>query len=276
MGITDADPTDYRKLVMAVLEVISTDSLTIIGGQHIPGSRVLSLSIVLTADPNTGATTPSGADSITYVNGEHGPWTDAANVYVFSIWNLINAVNDAVSLDLGNNRYPNLYTNFSVLSNAINPNLPPEGITSGNWSNTTDSQSFYYGRIPSPYQTWAQALLAGQPVTLGGATGLPSGSAMETTYLCPMYRVKPTGPLLSSVFVGSATMILSVWGAWMFFTAFLAKKIMAPRVQCHCDECQRREAEEAREAANNQGGFFGRFMGRRAKPTPPTPDRDAE
>ncbi|KAG9079817.1 hypothetical protein FS749_008230 [Ceratobasidium sp. UAMH 11750] len=99
---------------------------------------------------------------------------------------------------------------------------------------------------------------------------------METPYLCPMYRVKPTGPLLSSVFVGSATMILSVWGAWMFFTAFLAKKIMAPRVQCHCDECQRREAEEAREAANNQGGFFGRFMGRRAKPAPPPPDRDAE
>ncbi|KAG8695182.1 hypothetical protein FRC08_007982 [Ceratobasidium sp. 394] len=264
-GIASADPSDYRRVVMTVLELLSTDSLTIVGGENIR-QPALSLSIVLSTDPNTGATTP-GEDSMVYLDGRHGRWKEEANIYVPSIWNLVNAVNDAVNLDLGSHGYGNLYRNATVFQQVIMPNLPPQGVSSGNWSATEDSQSFYYGKLPPQYQTWAQALLAGWPITVGAALKeSPGESSMQTTYLCPMYRVKPLGSLLSSVFVGSATMILSVWSAWMFLTTFLAKKIMAPRVQCHCVECQRREDEEVRrEMDHTKTGMFGKFgawMGR--------------
>ncbi|KAG8736419.1 hypothetical protein FRC10_009322 [Ceratobasidium sp. 414] len=265
MNITGAGPSDYRRIVMAVLEVLSTDSLTIIGGQHLP-QPVLSMSLVLAVNPDIAATVPV-ASTITYVNGVRGPLPDAANIYVPSMANLVNAVMDAVNLDLGSHKYQNIYRNATTFQQVIFPNPPPTGIPSSNWSATPDGQSFYYGRIKPPYQSWADMLLAGQPVTVGTLTGLPDDSLMVTSYLCPSYRVKPVGSLLSAVFVGSATMILSVWGAWMFFTAFLAKKIMAPRVQCNCAECQRREAEEARVAALPRTGLLARLgFGRRAKP----------
>jgi len=274
MNITSASPSDYRRIVMAVLEVLSTDSLTIIGGQHL-AQPVLSMSLVLGVNPDTAATDLL-TTTVTYVNGARGTLPAEANIYIPSFWNLVNAVMDAVNLDLGSHKYQNMYRNATVFHKVIMPNPPPTGIPSGNWSATPDSQSFYYGKITPPYQSWADMLLAGLPVTVGTVTGLPDESGMRTTYLCPSYRVKPTGSLLSSVFVGSATMILSVWGAWMFFTAFLAKKIMAPRVQCHCAGCQKREEEEARRAADPaRAGLFG-TMGfwRRARPAPPASGRD--
>ncbi|KAG8736421.1 hypothetical protein FRC10_009324 [Ceratobasidium sp. 414] len=211
-NITVANPSDYRRIVMAVLEVLSTDSLAIIGGQQL-SNRVLSLSVVLTTDPNTGGLVPNGENSTTYVNGDQGPWPAEANLYFDTIWNLVNAVNDAVNLDLGSNRYENLYRNTTVMQHVIRPNLPPAGIPSSNWSAVPDGRSFYYGSVTPPYRTWAEMLLAGQPVAVGALTGLPDESAMVTTYLCPAYRVKPIGPLLSSVFVGSATMITAAWQA---------------------------------------------------------------
>ncbi|KAG9078372.1 hypothetical protein FRC06_008399 [Ceratobasidium sp. 370] len=169
-NIPNLNPSDYRKIVLGAIDLISRDSVAILRGRRFQ-EPTLSLSIVLTVDHNTGSTWPTGEDSIAYANGETGPWTDEANIYVLSIWNLVNVVNDAVNLDLGSNRYPNLYTNTSVLSKAIAPNLSPQGISSSNWSSPGYSRSFIYGEIPPPYLTWAQALLAGQPVILGTATG---------------------------------------------------------------------------------------------------------
>ncbi|CAE6440775.1 unnamed protein product [Rhizoctonia solani] len=107
---------------------------------------------------------------------------------------------------------------------------------------------------------------------------------MAIGYLCPTYRVKPLSSLLVSVFVGSATMILSVWSAWMFFSAFLARRIMPPQVICHCDDCierRRIEAEEAKEREENPIrpgplASFMAFMGgsRRARPTPVPRDEE--
>ncbi|KAG9094297.1 hypothetical protein FRC06_010926 [Ceratobasidium sp. 370] len=250
-NITAADPSDYRRIVMAVLEVLSTDSLAIIGGQHL-SEPVLGMSLVLAVNPGTGSTEPV-ATTITYVNGTRGPLPTAANIYVPSIWNLVNAVMDAVNLDLGSHKYKNLYRNATVLQEVIQPNPPPRGISSNNWAATPDGQSFYYGRITPPYQTWAQMLLAGRPVAVGTLTGLPDESAMTTAYLCPTYRVKPRGSLLSSVFVGSATMILSVWGVWMLVTTFLAKKIRQPDVQCLCDKCVKRRTGLANPSTSHEG-----------------------
>ncbi|KAG8736078.1 hypothetical protein FRC10_009724 [Ceratobasidium sp. 414] len=261
VDITGGDPSNYRKVVMAVLNMLSTDFLAILGGQHLL-EPPLSMSLILAADRNM-TTTVSVASAVTYVNGTRGLLPDEANIYMDSMTNLVNAVMDAVNLDLGSQRYQNLYMNATTFQQAIVPNPPPAGIPSSNWAARPDSHSFYYGRIKPPYQTWAEMLLAGQPVTVGALTGLPDQSAMATTYLCPTYRAKPTGRLLASVFVGSATMITAVWGVWMLLTTFLAKCIMEPResvcvfrrvlpnqsrtfagVQCLCDLCKGIQARE--------------------------------
>ncbi|KAG8679526.1 hypothetical protein FRC08_016932, partial [Ceratobasidium sp. 394] len=245
MNITSSNPSDYRRVAMAVLEVLSTDSLTIIGGQHLP-EPVLSMSLVFTVNPNT-ANTELATSTITYVNGTRGPIPAVANIYVPSIWNVVNAAMDAVNLDLGRFKYENLYRNATVFRQVIMPNPPPSGIPSSQWADTPDGQSFYYGTITPPYQTWAQMLLAGRPVAVGTLTGLPDESVMVTTYLCPTYRAKPISSLLSSVFVGAATMISSVWWAWTLFTAFVAKKRVAPDVQCLCSMCNKKLAKKAEE-----------------------------
>ncbi|KAJ1299460.1 hypothetical protein OPQ81_009124 [Rhizoctonia solani] len=266
LNINNTNPSDYRKVVLGALQVISTDSISIMRKPHLPTPAV-SMRISWAVDPFTGEIGESEASTLTYVNGtQPDPYPeDAINIYGFSIYNLVTVAIDSVNLDLGNN-VPTIFQNASRLKTFISPNLPPDGINSTNWVNWT--QSFYYGTLPSPYQTWAQMLLDGKPVALpSNLTGRPRESVMATTYLCPAYRVKPTGALLASVFVGSATMTLSVWTAWMFFTTFLAKRIMAPRVICHCGDCEKRRAREAEEARIRaatpaSSGIFARFMER--------------
>ncbi|CAE6440134.1 unnamed protein product [Rhizoctonia solani] len=189
--------------------------------------------------------------SLTYANGTHPETFPAeAFVYVDSIYNLMNIAISAVNLDLVNKRTPNIFTNATFFREKVWPNLPPDGFNSTEWAEGT--RTFYYGNLNSGYQTWAQMLLDGKPVELGNPTGLPEQSAMVTTYLCPAYKVKPTNSLLSSVFVGSATMTLSVWGVWMLITTFVAKRISPPRVQCHCPVCEERKNVEAEEAEAKQ------------------------
>jgi hypothetical protein len=226
LNLVDANPSDYRKVVLAVLELISNDALTIMRGQHL-SNPVLSMSVYFYANPVSGAL-ELGTSTFAYVNGTLDAWPPEAGIYGATVTNLVSVVNDAVNLDLGSSGYHNIFRNASALSTNLFPNPSPEGIPPAKWAK--DSQSFYYGQIPSPYQTWAETLIkGGGPVALGNVTGLPQESAMVTTYLCPSYQVKPMSSLLTSVFVGSATMTLSVWGVWMLFTAFVAKRIAEPR-----------------------------------------------
>jgi len=236
--ITVLDPSDYRRVVMAVLDVLSTDCLTIISGQHLP-QPVLSLGLILSVNPDT-ASTDLETSTITYANGTQGPTPAAANIYTSSIWNLVNAAMDAVNLDLGSYKYQNIYRNATTFKQVIQPNPPPAGIPSSNWAATPDSRSFYYGKITPPYQTWAQMLLAGQPVAVGTLTGLPDESAIVTTYLCPTYRVKSRGSLVTSVFVASWSMIASAWGFWLFFTSFVVEWIWPAPTDCHDIKCNER------------------------------------
>ncbi|KAG8717435.1 hypothetical protein FRC09_014275 [Ceratobasidium sp. 395] len=230
LSLPDANPSDYRKLVLAVLEVISTDSLAIIGGPFL-SNPALSMSLFFNVNNKTDALSTS-TTTFTYLNGTKLLWPPEALIYGTSITNLAHVVNHAVNLDLGSQISPNIFRNAAILKDLVLPNLAPRDIRPDirpdSWINN-NSQSFYYDKIPSKYQTWAQALLDGRPVELGNPANLPNVSVMATTYLCPMYQVKPISALLSAVFVGSATMTLSVWGIWMFLTAFLAKRIMAPR-----------------------------------------------
>ncbi|KAG8686947.1 hypothetical protein FRC11_008083 [Ceratobasidium sp. 423] len=288
LNLNAANPFDYRKLVLAALSVIATDAVAIMRSQrqHL-SNPALNIRATFNVDLDTGYFYAAGT-AFTYVN-----WTqidgvpEEALIYADTLYNLVHVIIDAVNLDLGSYRSPNMFRNTSHLRAIIKPNRPPSGIASADWATGTQAP-YYYGNITSPFQTWAEMLLHGLPVKLGNPTGLPDISVMATTYLCPAYQIKPLGSLLSSVFVGSATMTLSVWSLWMFLTAFVAKKIEAPRVQCLCSYCVSRQVEEEEkrrleemkteeqgsniEASLAKAGMFARLVTfggivKRAKPT---------
>ncbi|CAE6471559.1 unnamed protein product [Rhizoctonia solani] len=281
--------SDYRKVVLATLEVLASDTVSIFR-KPLLAAQPQSIRVYWPVDSRTAMIDDaSQASTLTYSNGSQpDPFPEEAFLYIQPVYNLVYAAIDAVNLDLGNNR-SSIFNNASRLNEVIFPNRPPTslGINATGWA--LPGKTFYYGTIPPPYVTWAEALLNNTPVTTSELTGLHNRSVMSTTYLCPTYEVKPTSALLTSVFVGSATMTLSVWGAWMFFTAFLARKIMAPQVICHCDDCKARREREAirieearRRAANLQNaGIIGRLMAlmgveRRQRSPPSNPSRDVE
>ncbi|CAE6488934.1 unnamed protein product, partial [Rhizoctonia solani] len=225
------ETSDYRKSVLAVLEVISTDALAILHKPHLPvhplSMRAYFAGLNATAQLPDRITT----STLTYVNGTQPDAVPAeAFIYTNSIFNLVYVAVDAVNLDLGNPEPPNMFRNASRLREVVFDNLAPPTINSSDWAEG-GSRSLYYGRIVPPYRTWAEMLRNGQPtnITLGNPVGLPSESVMVTSYLCPIYRNKPLKSLLSSVFIGSATMISSTWSAWLLLVAFLAKGQLEPR-----------------------------------------------
>ncbi|KAG8727492.1 hypothetical protein FRC12_022462 [Ceratobasidium sp. 428] len=232
-AFVDQNSRDYRKSVFAVLDVISTDSLMIMGGQYLQ-SPVLTLSTHINSSYNFQST------SITYVNGTYQSSSEdsmgPAAIYRASIYNLVAAVANAVYLDIGGaGPLPsNIFRNQSAVNSTFSPNLAPVPFNPDLW--VRDTNSFYYGSVVEPYQTWAQMLRAGLPsnITLGNLTGLPEDSKMVTNYLCPSYQLKPMSSFLSSIFVGTATMYLSAWAVWAFVTAIVARQIMDPCVQCTC------------------------------------------
>ncbi|CAE6409098.1 unnamed protein product [Rhizoctonia solani] len=263
LSFNDSNHLDYRVALLAALQGISTDSLTIMHSPHL-SNPVGSIRIAFQVDATTGAW-ENTTSTLTYLNGSHvDEYPAEAKIYAPSIANLVTVVIDAVGFDLGSNMFPNVFRNTTYMSTAIGPNFAPEGINSTDWAG--GSRTFYYGALPPEYQTWADALRHGYPVAVGNLTGLPEeGSTIYTTYLCPSYQVKPTGSLLSSVFIGSATMFYSAWGAWMFITGVIARRITEPRVQCLCDECRKQREEERRKAEESPmnrpvSGMIARFM----------------
>lgn len=218
---------DYRQSVFGVLDVITSDSLAILRGEYLP-SPVLAVSA--SAHFSEGIQFQSA--SAVYVNGTvsrvvEGDSLGELEIYRETISNSIYAVHDAVQLDLGNATSDNIFIDSSALNRTFTSNLnpgPSPNNPPGSWD--TRFESFYYGSVPSPYRTWAEALLAGQPasIPLGNLTNLPVNSSMITNYLCPTYELKSVGSLITAVFLGTATMIMSVWPVWAFLTGIVAQK----------------------------------------------------
>ncbi|KAG8782473.1 hypothetical protein FRC12_020787 [Ceratobasidium sp. 428] len=241
----DVASRNYRKAVFAVLDLMSTDSLMIVAGQHLP-SPILSFSTSLNLTDNARTMTNT---YIAYLNGTVTPYYNTsmgpAEIYRDTVYNLVQAVVHAVHLDLGNSGPRNIFLDPSVVKDTFVPNLPPSGISPAQW--VRDSESFYFGSLIPPYQTWAEAILAGQPpnLTLGNPEGLPSDSRIVSNYLCPSYQPKPMGTFLASIFVGTATMYLSVWAVWCLAANFVAKRMRGPCPGCtfggtteHADHCK--------------------------------------
>ncbi|QRW21628.1 hypothetical protein RhiXN_06617 [Rhizoctonia solani] len=232
IDFVDEDSRDYRRVVFDVLDVISTDSLSILDGA-ITQWLSLSARASVSNELNFISTDMVGIGGNTSANGENK--MGEAEIYRDTISNLMRAVQHAVELDLGNPSSENIFTNSSAVNSTFSPNLPPKGIAPRDW---VGRNSFRYDRVEEPYFTFAQMLRAGVPANittaLGNLTGLPGNSTMVTNYLCPSYQPRPISSLLVNVFIGTATMFLSAWTAWMSVTAMLAKRIAGPCVTCTC------------------------------------------
>ncbi|EUC62657.1 transmembrane protein, putative [Rhizoctonia solani AG-3 Rhs1AP] len=222
------DAREYRRAVLAVLDVLATDADGIMAGNHLQ-RRILAFNIIVDVDDinltvgGTFTTYPDGSrETFDDGSGELG----AVELYRPSLLNLVRAIQYAVELDLGNPSLGNVFTNKSTVNDTFDSNLPPPSIGSRDW--VSDPQSFFYGSITPPYQTWAQMLRVGavENITLGKepVTGLPPTSTLATTYLCPSYQRKPLGSFLASVFVGTASMFLSAWATWIFMSSYWAKQ----------------------------------------------------
>ncbi|CAE6418058.1 hypothetical protein RSOLAG22IIIB_10294 [Rhizoctonia solani] len=261
------DKSNYRNTVLAVLNVISTDALTIFNKPLLP-VPLLSMRVYFQGITEAAAQLPDNSTvvTVTYVNGSQPDlFPTEVGIYTNSVFNLVFVAIDAVNLDLGNQKAPNMFRNASRLREVVYANKAPPGINASNWALGTPST--YYGRITPPYETWADMLRNNQPanISVGNPTGLPEESAMVTTYLCPIYQIKPLKSLFSSVFIGSAAMTSTVWTGWLILVALLAKGQMTPRAKCECDECKANEKAEAEREAQ---GLIERYLPccRRKKP----------
>ncbi|KAF8597940.1 hypothetical protein BDV93DRAFT_547657 [Ceratobasidium sp. AG-I] len=254
LDVSDTDSNNYRTLAFAVLEAISTDSLTIMRGNHL-SNPALSISSFYNISFDNGIinTTPV-SNSLMYANGTYASptWPAEATIYEVSIYNLVNVAVHTVNLDLGSAGPESIYRNREALNKTIGPNLAPVGTAPANWAQ--ESLSFYYGRIPRPYQTWAQAIRAGQTIELGNVTGIPDQSSKVTAYLCSSYQLKTPGSLAVSLLVGLWTMLQS--GRELFAILLIAYVKRFPRGCVHCDnpvpEPRSLPIEQEEEATNEK------------------------
>ncbi|KAB5595172.1 Transmembrane protein [Ceratobasidium theobromae] len=235
LDFIDRGSRDYRQSVFAVFDIMSTDSLGILQGEH-TDETIFAFTVGASFPTNDGIL--AEVTSVRYSNGTLKLYGNDSlgeiEIYRSTISNIMHAVEHAVELDLGYYSSYNIFINSSAVNSTFSPNLPPPSVNASMWSNRT---SFSYGRIVPPYRTWAEMLRAGMPqnITLGGLTGFPPNSKMSTNYLCPTYQLKQMGSFLTSIFVGTATMFLSVWAAWTFVSAILARYLKKPCFQCTCD-----------------------------------------
>ncbi|CAE6419506.1 unnamed protein product [Rhizoctonia solani] len=235
LSFVDGNSTDYHRLVFAVLDVISTDSMSILDGNR---HNWLSLSTHadLSSEKllfNTTTTVARNGTSSMFQDNDMGD----VEVYRPTIENLIWAVRDAIQLDLGNTGSDDIFTNASAINSTFSTNPPFKGFNSSNlaWVN---KNSFWYGDIQPPYLTFAEMLRAGVPTNitaaLGHLTGIPSNSTMITNYMCPSYQSRPMSSFLANVFIGTATMALSAWAGWKVATELVARQIQRPCAICSC------------------------------------------
>ncbi|CAE6438547.1 unnamed protein product, partial [Rhizoctonia solani] len=232
LDLVDGDSRDYRRLVFAIMDVMSTDSLSILDGSR---HNWLSLSTLAKVDVQE----PSFSTAILVAKNGTSHMLDNelgdAEVYRPTIVNLMRTVQHAVQLDLGNPGPANIFTNASAINSTFSANPPFAGFDLKRWVNRN---SFQYGKVEAPYLTFAEMLRAGFPTNitraLGDPTGLPAKSTIITSYMCPNYQARPKSSLVANVFIGTATMFLSAWAALRFVTAMIAKRIRGPCVTCTC------------------------------------------
>ncbi|EUC64088.1 transmembrane protein, putative [Rhizoctonia solani AG-3 Rhs1AP] len=232
LDLVDSESQDYRRLVFAVMDVMSTDSLSTLDGSRHSWLSLSTRALVHLQEPSFTTTILVAKNGTSRMLDNDNDLGDA-EVYRPTIVNLMRTVQHAVQLDLGNPGPDNIFTNPLALNNTFNANPPLAAFNARHW---VDRDSFQYGAVEAPHLTFAEMLRAGVPTNitaaLGNPTGLPANSTIIMDYMCPNYQARPMSSLLANVFIGTATMSLSAWAVLRFVTAMIAKRIRGP-----CEPC---------------------------------------
>ncbi|QRW13287.1 hypothetical protein RhiLY_12286 [Ceratobasidium sp. AG-Ba] len=158
-----------------------------------------------------------------------------------TIVNVLLAVRDAICLDIGNVSSTNIYTNKTAFNNLIqveplfdalllpkmwqlHPDVMLVSLTQCTW---------VWGCTRNVNVTWAQELTStNDPVNnivlpLDLPSPLPR-SVVKMVYICPQYRIKSWGSLMTAVFVGTFTMYLTVREAFTWIASKVKRKRKTP------------------------------------------------
>ncbi|KAG8731843.1 hypothetical protein FRC12_019530 [Ceratobasidium sp. 428] len=141
-----------------------------------------------------------------------------------SFLNMFTVLQDAYHVDLGNIKPYNTILNKDAFSTRIQP----EGTLSAAAQKISGFGICSTGIGCTYNSTWVEKLLASDSdLNVAIPTILPTGDApavMKVDYLCPQFRLKSPGSLITSVFIGTWTMYTALLGVFSFVGPILEKR----------------------------------------------------
>ncbi|KAG8744611.1 hypothetical protein FRC10_009836 [Ceratobasidium sp. 414] len=224
IGLLDAVSTDFAGAFW-YLRNVSTDvtpTLISTGGLFAcPGGQINATckpeEMKMTI-PGSAVTYPNGSDTIS-----NGIGTLLAPIER-SFLNLFTVLRDAYHIDLGNIRPDN-----TLLSkDAFSAHIQPDPTLAAAIHNIADFGSLCgWGIGCVQNSTWVDQLLVSNPnLSVTVPSILLSGNSpavVRVDYLCPEFRIKSPGSLVTSVFIGTWTMYAALFGAFGFVGPMLEK-----------------------------------------------------
>ncbi|QRV98707.1 hypothetical protein RhiJN_26726 [Ceratobasidium sp. AG-Ba] len=177
----------------------------------------------------------------TYEEGDWHFWGQYMMPMNVTITNLLVAIRDAIYLDIGNIAPSNIYANKTSFNDMIKVDeygvkLNQIMFEHGNWTklNADPISTWGWGNTSNVNITWAQAFTSTSGLTnnITLPIGLPANrtaSVIDIDYLCPQYKMKSWGNLLMSVFVGTFSMYVAIYGVFARLASTLDRKRKGPQ-----------------------------------------------
>ncbi|KAG8697627.1 hypothetical protein FRC08_006406 [Ceratobasidium sp. 394] len=163
---------------------------------------------------------------LTYPDGTYS-MSDGVGSYLApierSFLNIFTVLQDAYHIDLGNIKPDNTLLNKDAFSARIQPDPTLAALA----RNVTDFSLCGWGAGCIQGSTWVEQLLVSNPkLNITVPSILPTGNSpvvAKIDYLCPEFRIKRPGSLITSVFTGTWTMYAALFGAFGFIGPILEK-----------------------------------------------------
>ncbi|KIM38213.1 hypothetical protein M413DRAFT_447960 [Hebeloma cylindrosporum] len=162
------------------------------------------------------------------------PWV-MDDIFEQPLYNLLQAVDACIGVELGNPRPNNFILNPSFLNNTITSKFPATG-----WNADADFENY-----SGLYYAWAQPepeFKSYLPVNTSGPANI------QALYACQFQKRKSLGPLFVSVLVATLGMFSTGWALFMLIASSLAKRTDpagANRCDGHCYCWMNRSSVEA-------------------------------
>jgi hypothetical protein len=144
------------------------------------------------------------------INATTNPWV-LDDIFEQPLYNLLQAVDACIGVELGNPRPNNFILNPSFLNNTITRKFPTT-----RWNADVGHED--YSLL---YHEWAQPdaeLKSYLPVNISGPANI------QTLYACQLQKRKSPGPLFVSVLVATLGMFSTGWAFFLLIASALAKR----------------------------------------------------